>query len=196
MDEKRHSTLVAVPGERCNIGNVCVLGRGQARLGLNKSLSSRSEVLVLFERDPNRVSPCWNIKRNHCRSSVEIKGGIDWESKNVRQLTPKIGSLQTQSEALMLRLQNGSFALKSRYFKGVAPCYVPPVLLILDLGCGQLVLRCLQLLLVDQYVVVELTDLQCNRILGLIELCLGDEQILFCGNVRLVDAKQLSKRLL
>ncbi len=95
MDEKRHSTLVTVPGERCHIGDVGVLGRGQARLGLNKSLSSRSEVLVLFERDPYRVSPCWNVKRNRGRSRVEIKWGIDWESKNVRQLTPKIVSLQT-----------------------------------------------------------------------------------------------------
>jgi hypothetical protein len=51
-------------------------------------------------------------------------------------------------------------------------------------------------LLVDQYVVVMLADLQCDNILGLIELCLGDEQILFCSNVRLVDAKQLDKRLL
>src|ERR1700678_4200997 len=104
MNEKWHSTLVAVSGERCNIGNVCVLGRGQARLGLSKRLSSRSEVLVLSERDPNRVRPCWNIKRNDCRSRVEIKRGIDWESKNVRQLTPKIASLQAQSQALVLGL--------------------------------------------------------------------------------------------
>ena len=51
-------------------------------------------------------------------------------------------------------------------------------------------------MLVDQYVVVELADLQCNSILSLIELCLSDEQILFCGNVRLVDAEKLSERLL
>src|SRR5258708_14658977 len=77
MDEKWHSTLVTVPGERCHIGDVGVLGRGQARLGLNKSLSNRSEVLVLFERDAYRVSPCWNVKRSRGRSRVEIKGGID-----------------------------------------------------------------------------------------------------------------------
>jgi len=50
--------------------------------------------------------------------------------------------------------------------------------------------------LIDQYVVVELADLQRNLILGLIELSLGNKKILLCCNIRLVNAKQLCKRLL
>ena len=84
MDEKWHSTLVTVQGERCHIRDVGVLRRGNAGLGLNKSLSSRSEVLVLLERGPYRVSPCWNVKPNRGRSRVQINWCFNGEPKNVR----------------------------------------------------------------------------------------------------------------
>jgi hypothetical protein len=63
-------------------------------MGLNESLPSGSEVLVLFERDPYRVHSCWNVRRKRSRTRVEIKRGIDGEPKNVRQLTSKIVALQ------------------------------------------------------------------------------------------------------
>jgi hypothetical protein len=92
MDEKWHPALVAIPGEGCHIGYVSILGCRQARLGLNKSLSSRLEVLVLVQCDPYFVGPQWNIERKRSRSGIEINWGLNGEHKNVRQLTLKIVS--------------------------------------------------------------------------------------------------------
>ena len=77
MDEKRHSTLITVPGERCHIGNIGVLSRGQACLGLTKSLSSRFEVLVLIKGDPSKtIDDIENVE-------TVFKAGVGYDSKKL-----------------------------------------------------------------------------------------------------------------
>ena len=55
MDEKWHATLVAIAGERSDIGDVGVLGCRQPGLCLYESLPGYFEILVLVERDPDCV---------------------------------------------------------------------------------------------------------------------------------------------
>ena len=110
-------------------------------------------------------------------------------------MTTQVLSLKLEGQGLLLRLQDAGVALKRCNFQGIAALHIATTFVTLNLCRCQLFLRGLKLLLIDQDVVIELAHLQCNSVLCLIELSLGDKNILFGRKVGLVNAKQLSEWL-